>query len=96
MRNAGVRGVGVEVTGPRGQSIGGKVHVRWQRRTVTLRGRRARLAWRTLHKRSRPANRPFAFVQRIRRPGRWRVRVDYAGQAPLKPSRSRYLDFRVR
>jgi hypothetical protein len=85
------------VSGPAGQSIGGKAKVYWQRHTsVRRKGKRPRFVWKTLHKGTRNANRPFTFAQRIRKPGRWRVQVRYLGQAPLKPSRSKYLAFRVR
>ena len=44
---------------------GGKVVITWQ---YKRKGR-----WVTLHKRSKNANSPFAYAQRLRKAGRWRV-----------------------
>ena len=68
-------------------SIGGKVAVEWQMRNTTKR-------WRKLVGGLKPAHKPFAFTARLR-PGRWRVRVVYRGQAPWKRATSRYLYFRT-
>ena len=68
-------------------SIGGKVAVEWQMRSKSKR-------WRKLVGGLKPAHKPFAFTARLR-PGRWRVRVVYRGQAPWKRATSRYLYFRT-
>jgi Big-like domain-containing protein len=86
------------VGGPPGQSVGGKVQVLWQIQTKVRRkgSRKTRLAYKTIHKGLKQANTPFTFSQRLKRRGRWRVQVRYQGAAPLKPSASQYLSFRVR
>ena len=67
---------------------GGKVRISWQ---YLRKGR-----WVTLHKRSKNANRPFAYSQRLRKRGRWRVVADYSGAPPFKPSRKVLAAFRAR
>jgi hypothetical protein len=67
---------------------GGKVVISWQ---YLRKGR-----WVTLHKRSKNANRPFGYSQRLRKAGRWRVVAEYGGAAPFAPARSARLAFRAR
>ena len=52
--------------------------------------------WVTLHKRSKNANRPFAYAQRLRKAGRWRVVANYSGAAPFAAARSQALSFSAR
>ena len=66
---------------------GGKVVISWQ---YLRKGR-----WVTLHKRSKNANRPFGYSQRLRKAGRWRVIAEYSGAAPFAPARSSRLTFRA-
>ncbi len=68
--------------------IPGKVRIDWQAR----RGGR----WRTIHKSSRNANRPFTVRQRLRFSGQWRARAVYRGSRPFRRSTSRPVRFRVR
>jgi len=67
---------------------GGKVVISWQ---YLRKGR-----WVTLHKRSKNANRPFGYSQRLRKPGRWRVVAEYSGAPPFAAARSPRLSFRAR
>ena len=67
---------------------GGKVVITWQ---YKRKGR-----WVTLHKRSKNAGKPFAYAQRLRKAGRWRVVASYTGAAPFAPARSATLSFRAR
>lgn len=53
----------------------GKLRVEWQYRRGS--------AWVTLHKTSKNANRPFSVNQRLRKKGRWRVRVSYPTTRPF-------------
>lgn len=68
--------------------IPGKVRIDWQ----ALRGG----GWKTVHKSSRNANRPFTVSQRLRSSGRWRVRAVYGGSRPFRRSSSRSVRFRAR
>lgn len=68
------------LTSPSGSALPGKVQVQWQWRSKATKKRKAR--WRTLHKITKPAGKPFKVRQRLRRSGPWRVRVRY-----LAPSR---------
>jgi hypothetical protein len=58
----------------------GAVRIEWQRKS----GRR----WKRLHAKAVVARRPFRVTQRLRRPGRWRVRAVYLGRPgiPRTPS----------
>ena len=67
---------------------GGKVVISWQ---YQRKGR-----WVTLHKRSKNANRPFGYSQRLRKPGRWRVVAEYTGVPPFAAARSARLMFSAR
>ena len=65
-----------QVTAPARRSCpAGKVVIEWQ---YKRKGR-----WVTLHKRSKNANRPFTYAQRLRKPGRWRVVARYKGAAAV-------------
>lgn len=66
----------------------GKVVIEWQ---YQRKGR-----WVTLHKRSKNANRPFSYGQRLRKKGAWRVVARYTGVKPFLPARSKQIRFRVR
>ena len=66
----------------------GKVVVQWQ---YQRKGR-----WVTLHKRSRNANRPFSYAQRLRKTGRWRVVAQYSGVKPFLSASSKRIAFRAR
>ena len=61
-----------------GFPVTGRVHLSWQFR--------GKAGWKTLHRASRPAGRPFSYEQRLARPGRWRVVVEYLGDAPFAGS----------
>jgi predicted secreted protein len=70
-------------------TILGKVAVEWQWKNKQGR-------WRKLVGGLKPAGKPFAFTARLKKAGRWRVRVAYQGQAPWKKTSSKYFTFRVR
>ena len=55
---------------------GGKVVITWQ---YKRKGR-----WVTLHKRSKNANKPFAYAQRLRKAGRWRVLASYTRRGAVR------------
>jgi Cellulase (glycosyl hydrolase family 5) len=67
---------------------GGKVVIEWQ---YKRKGK-----WVTLHKRSKNANRPFNYAQRLKKPGRWRVIARYKGAPPFKAAQSRRVSFSAR
>ena len=67
---------------------GGAIRAEWQHR----RGRR----WKRIHARAKPARRPFRFRQRLRFPGRWRVRLVYLGKGTVKRTASCWLVFDTR
>jgi polysaccharide biosynthesis protein PslG len=71
---------------PSGSPMPGKVQVQWQWRTKATKKAKAR--WKTLHKVTKPAGKPFAVRQQLRRSGSWRVRVRYLAPKPLKASSS--------
>jgi hypothetical protein len=66
-------------------AISGRVRVEWQTRRM---GR-----WRKIHGGSRNAHRPFAFHQKLKYAGRWRVRVVYDGKRPYRRTRSCWVYF---
>jgi hypothetical protein len=72
-----------------GPSIGGHVQVSWEFFN-------AQKKWRRLVGGLAQAHKPFTFKAKIKRAGKWRVRVAYQGQAPWKKVATRYLTFRVR
>jgi hypothetical protein len=67
---------------------GGKVVIEWQ---YKRKGK-----WVTLHKRSKNANRPFTYAQRLKKKGRWRVIARYAGTPPFLAAQSRRVSFSAR
>ena len=67
---------------------GGKVVIEWQ---YKRKGK-----WVTLHKRSKNANRPFTYAQRLKKPGRWRVIARYKGAPPFTAAQSRRVTFSAR
>jgi hypothetical protein len=71
---------------PSGSPMPGKVQVQWQWRTKAT--KRAKARWKTLHKGLKPAGKPFAVRQKVRRSGSWRVRVRHLPPKPLKASAS--------
>jgi hypothetical protein len=70
-------------------SLGGKVAVEWQ-----FRNKKGK--WRKLAGGLKPANKPFTFKGKLKKKGKWRVRVVYQGQAPWKKVSSKYLTFKVK
>jgi hypothetical protein len=71
-----------------GFGVSGRVRVVWQNR----RGGR----WKTIHGGLRNAGSPFRFPQRLKYPGAWRVRVQYAGVRPYRRAASPWTAFRAR
>jgi hypothetical protein len=72
-----------------GPSIGGKVAIEWQ-----FRNKKGK--WRKLSGGLKPAHKSFWFTGKLKKKGKWRVRVTYAGQSPWKPASSSYLYFKVK
>jgi hypothetical protein len=77
------------LTAPELYSHDGNIKIAWQWKGL---GR----SYKTIHGGLKKANKPFVFKQKLKRAGRWRVRVTYLGKAPLKKSSSRYVTFKVR
>lgn len=77
------------LTGPEWFSLDGNVQIEWQWKAANGR-------FKKMHGGLKKANKPFVFSQRLKRPGRWRVRVWYLGKPPLKKTAPRYVSFRVR
>jgi hypothetical protein len=67
--------------------LSGKVRVYWQQK----RGKK----WKTIHGGLKPAKKPFTFKQKLKRSGRWRVRVRYVSVAPYKASSATSKPFTV-
>ena len=70
-------------------SIGGHVGVEWQ-----FRNKQGQ--WRKLMGGLKQAGKPFTFTAKLKRAGRWRVRLVYQGQAPWKKTATKYLTFRLK
>lgn|GEM_PF-538979 len=79
---------------PSGSPMPGKVQIQWQWRTKATKKRKA--AWKTLHKITKPAGKPFTARQKLKRSGSWRVRVRYLAPKPLKASSSPWAYFSVK
>jgi hypothetical protein len=86
--------LGGALTSPSGSALPGKVQVQWQWRTKATKKHKAR--WKTLHKVTKPAGKPFKVRQKLKRSGAWRVRVRYLAPKPLKASASRWSYFTVK
>jgi Bacterial Ig domain len=76
---------------PSGSPMPGKVQIQWQWRTKATKKKKA--TWKTLHKVTKPAGRPFTVKQKLRKSGSWRVRVSYLPPKPLKASSSKWAYF---
>jgi hypothetical protein len=83
-----------QLLSPSGSPLPGKVQVQWQWRTKATKKHKAR--WKTLHKATKPAGKPFKVRQKLKRSGAWRVRVRYLAPKPLKASSSPWAYFRVK
>ena len=83
-----------QLLSPSGSPLPGKVQIQWQWRTKATKKRKA--AWKTLHKVTKPAGKPFKVRQKLKRSGAWRVRVRYLAPKPLKPSSSKWAYFSVK
>jgi len=79
---------------PSGSPLPGKVQIQWQWRTKATKKHKAR--FKTLHKVTKPAGKPFKVRQKLKRSGAWRVRVRYLAPKPLKPSSSKWAYFTVK
>ncbi len=86
---------------PSGVSVGGRVRVEWQFfsrqrvRSLVPGKRRYVSKWVVFHKGGASAKKPFTFTQKLKKRGRWRVRVTYDGALPLKKAASPYKVFAV-
>lgn len=89
------------LTGPAGQSLAGRVRVEWQlfvrqRVRSLVKGKKRYVSrYVTFHKGGSIASKPFTFRQKLKRKGRWRVRVLYDGAPPLKKTTTRWTVFKV-
>ncbi|HEX6743042.1 MAG TPA: Ig-like domain-containing protein [Solirubrobacteraceae bacterium] len=83
-RKASVSGRVLKTASP---GLSGKVRVYWQQK------RKGK--WKTIHGGLKPANKPFAFKQTLKRKGTWRVRVRYINVAPYKASSATSKTLRV-
>ncbi len=70
-----------------GLGISGKVRVAWQQKRAKT--------WKTIHGGLKPANKAFTFRQKLKKAGRWRVKVSYLGVAPYKGSSALAKSFRA-
>lgn len=82
------------LTSPSGSPMPGKIQIQWQWRTKATKKKKA--AWKTLHKLTKPAAKPFKVKQKLRKAGAWRVRVSYLPPKPLKQSTSKWTYFKVK
>ena len=76
---------------PSGSPMPGKVQIQWQWRTKATKKKKA--TWKTLHKLTKPAGKPFSVRQKLKKAGSWRVRVNYLPPKPLKASSSKWAYF---
>jgi hypothetical protein len=83
-----------QLLSPSGSALPGKVQIQWQWRTKATKKHKAR--WKTLHKVTKPAGKPFKVRQKLKRSGAWRVRVRYLAPKPLKASSSKWAYFSVK
>lgn len=89
------------LTGPAGVALSGVVRAEWQllakmRVKSRVPGRKAFVTkWTTFYKGGSPAGKPFAFKQKLKRRGKWRVRLTYGGMPPLKATKTGYMTFTV-
>jgi hypothetical protein len=88
---AGVCTINGKMVSPSGSPLPGKIQIQWQWRTKATKKRKAQ--WKTLHKVTKPAGKPFRVRQKLRRSGSWRVRVRYLAPKPLKASSSPWSYF---
>lgn len=72
-----------------GPSIGGKVACQWQ-------WRNKKGKWRKLVGGTKLARKPWTFKAKLKKGGRWRVRVVYKSVAPWKSATSKWISFKVR
>jgi len=87
---------------PGGSSLTGKVLAEWvwysppkpKRKGV----RKASIPgeWKTLHKVTKPVNKVAMLKQRLRKPGRWRLRLTHVAKAPYKTVTAKAISFTVR
>jgi Bacterial Ig domain len=91
---AGVCSLAGGLKSPSGSPLPGKLQIQWQWRTKATKKKKA--AWKTLHKVSKPAGKPFKVKQKLKRSGAWRVRVRYLAPKPLKASSSPWAYFSVK
>ncbi len=92
---------GVGLTGP---IIGivpqGKVRVAWsysRTKIKKVKGKKKKVSsWVVLHGSGGYANHPFAFTQKLRYKGKWRVKVSYMADAPFASTATKYLKFTAR
>ncbi|MCW2996817.1 MAG: cellulase family glycosylhydrolase [Solirubrobacterales bacterium] len=89
------------LTGPAGVSLSGRVRVEWQlfgkqRVKSLVKGKKRYVSkWTTFHKGGSNAGKPFAFKQKLKRKGKWRVRVYYDGAPPLRKTTTPFKSFKV-
>ena len=67
--------------------IPGKVTVQWQAKRKG--------GWKKIHGGTKNANKAFTFSQQLKFAGKWRVRLDYAGKKPYRPTKSCTIAFDV-
>ncbi len=85
-----------------GSSVSGKVLVEWQwysppkPKKKGVRKKAIPGKWRTLHKARKPANKTFTLKQKVKKPGRWRLRLKHEAAPPYKTFTLKPLSFRVR
>ena len=68
--------------------VSGKVQVVWQ---TKRKGK-----WKKIHGGTKNANKPFAFNQKLRFKGTWRVRLEYKASKPYRKSVTKWKRFTVR
>ncbi|MCW3014461.1 MAG: cellulase family glycosylhydrolase [Solirubrobacterales bacterium] len=89
------------LTGPAGVSLSGRVRVEWQLyvkqqvKSLVKGKKRYVYKWTTFHKGGSNAAKPFAFKQKLKRKGKWRVRATYAGAPPLRKTATGFKSFTV-
>lgn len=83
-------------------SVNGKVLAQWQwysppkPRKEGVRRKAIPGKWKTLHKARKPANKVFTLQQKVRRAGRWRLRLTHEALTPYRRTVAKDIPFRIR
>lgn len=87
---------------PGASSVSGKILAQWQwysppkPKKKGVRKKAVPGTWKTLHKSRKPANKTVTLKQKVRKAGRWRLRLTHEAAPPYRTSQVKAMAFRVR